>query len=369
MKLVGQPFQINRLQLKNRFLRSATMEYLADLEGLVTDDLLKLYYDLARGGSGLIVTGCAAVEADGRAWAHQLGVWDDRSLPGLRRLAAVIRTYGDGCKSAVQLAHQGSSKTGYSYGAAEQGYSLESVSEANLKKTIRRFGEAAARVKEAGFDAVAVHGAHGYLLSEFLSPATNPRRDRWGGSLRNRLRLTLEVYRAIRRRVGDDFPVLWKLNTADYLENGAGPEEYALAAGELARAGVNLIEMSGGLKDQIRLRARLKKEAGDREAYFSSALPFFRKALNGTPLAITGGIRSLETMEYLLTNGADLIGLCRPLICEPDLPRRLLSTPDQRTARCTSCNQCLLRIARQPVKCVEFDPFQEIVKDLGSVNK
>jgi 2,4-dienoyl-CoA reductase-like NADH-dependent reductase (Old Yellow Enzyme family) len=211
---------------------------------------------------------------------------------------------------------------------------------------------------------VAVHGAHGYLLSEFLSPATNPRRDRWGGSLRNRMRLTREVYRAIRRRVGEDFPVLWKLNTADYLENGAGPEEYARIAGELARAGVNLIEMSGGLKDQIRRRARLKKEAGDREAYFGSTLPFFRKALNGTPLAITGGLRSLEAMEDLLTDGADLIGLCRPLICEPDLPRRLLSTPDHRPARCTSCNQCLVRISRQPVKCVAFDPFQEILKDL-----
>jgi 2,4-dienoyl-CoA reductase-like NADH-dependent reductase (Old Yellow Enzyme family) len=122
--------------------------------------------------------------------------------------------------------------------------------------------------------------------------------------------------------------------------------------------------MSGGLKDQIRLRARLKKEAGDREAYFSDALPFFRKALIRTPLAITGGIRSLETMEDLLNNGMDLIGLCRPLICEPDLPLRLLSTPDHRPARCTSCNQCLLRIARQPVKCLEFDPFQKIIQPL-----
>ncbi|MBI5583045.1 MAG: NADH:flavin oxidoreductase [Deltaproteobacteria bacterium] len=345
-------------------LRSATMEYMADLEGQVTDDLLKLYYDLARGGVGLIITGCAAVEEKGRAWAQQLGIWDDRCIEGLRRLAAVIRTYGDGCRSAVQLAHQGSSKTGYSYGAAEQGYSLETVTAGDIQKTIRRFGEAAARVKAAGFDAVAVHGAHGYLLSEFLSPATNPRRDRWGSSLRNRMRLSLEVYRAIRRRVGEDFPILWKLNTADYLENGAGPEEYAAVAGELARAGVNLIEMSGGLQDQIRLRARLKKEAGPREAYFYSAVAPFRRAVGTTPLAITGGIRSLTAMEDLLEAGVDLIGLCRPLLCEPSLPRRLLSSPHPRRARCTSCNQCLLRIARQPVKCVAFDPFQKIVQQL-----
>lgn len=361
---LGRPLRVNTVKLKNRLLRSATMEYMADPDGQVTDELLKLYYDLARGGVGLIVTGCAAVEEKGRAWARQLGIWDDRFAEGLRRLAAVIRTYGDGCKSAVQLAHQGSSKTGYSYGATEQGYSLETVTEAELKKTIRAFGEAAARVREAGFDAVAVHGAHGYLLSEFLSPATNPRPDRWGGSLRNRMRISLEVCRAIRRRVGEDFPILWKLNTADYLENGAGPEAYARVAGELAAAGADLIEMSGGLKDQIRLRARLKKEAGPREAYFYKAIGLFRQAVGATPLAITGGARSLPAMESLLEDGVDLIGLCRPLICEPALPRRLLSSSRPHRARCTSCNQCLVRIARQPVRCEAFDPFQKIVKDL-----
>ncbi len=340
------------------------MEYLADIEGRVTDDLLKLYYDLARGGSGLIITGCAAVEEKGRAWAHQLGIWDDLFVEGLRRLAVIIRTHGDGCQSAVQLAHQGSSKTGYSYGAADQGLTLETLTEKDIRQIIRKFGEAAARVKAAGFDAVAVHGAHGYLLSEFLSPATNPRRDRWGGSLRNRLRLTLEVYRAIRHRVGDDFPILWKLNTADFLENGAGPEEYAQVAGELARAGVNLIEMSGGLKDQIHLRARLKREAGSGEAYFFPALAAFRQAAGKTPLAMTGGLRSLPAMENLLQDGVDLIGMCRPLICEPHLPHRLLAGPRPRRARCTSCNLCLLRIARQPVKCLAFDPFQKILKNL-----
>jgi 2,4-dienoyl-CoA reductase-like NADH-dependent reductase (Old Yellow Enzyme family) len=178
------------------------------------------------------------------------------------------------------------------------------------------------------------------------------------------MRLTLEVYRAIRRRVGDDFPILWKLNTADFLENGAGVEEYAQVAGELARAGVNVIELSGGLKDQIRLRSRLGKEAGSREAYFYQAVAPFRRAVGATPLAVTGGLRSLPAMEDLLRNGVDLIGLCRPLICEPALPHRLLSAAHPRRARCISCNQCLLRIARQPLKCVAFDPFQKTLKDL-----
>jgi 2,4-dienoyl-CoA reductase-like NADH-dependent reductase (Old Yellow Enzyme family) len=127
---------------------------------------------------------------------------------------------------------------------------------------------------------------------------------------------------------------------------------------------VNLIELSGGLKDQLRLRAQLKQEAGPREAYFFPALAPFRQAVGKTPLAITGGIRSLSAAERLLEAGADLIGLSRPLICEPNLPQRLLSAPRPRRARCTSCNLCLLRIARQPVKCLAFDPFQKILTAL-----
>jgi 2,4-dienoyl-CoA reductase-like NADH-dependent reductase (Old Yellow Enzyme family) len=219
-------------------------------------------------------------------------------------------------------------------------------------------------VKEAGFDAVAVHGAHGYLLSEFLSPATNDRTDEWGGSFENRVRFSLEVCRAMRDRVGEEFPILWKLNTSDYVPDGADVEEYAEAASQLVQNGVDLIELSGGLKDQMKLRAKLRQEAGIKEAYFREAIPRFKTAINDAPLAITGGIRSMEVMEDLLEQGVDVIGMCRPLICEPDLPKRLLQSPDKRTARCTSCNKCLRRIARQGVKCVEFDRFQEIIKDL-----
>jgi 2,4-dienoyl-CoA reductase-like NADH-dependent reductase (Old Yellow Enzyme family) len=325
---------------------------------------LKLYHDLARGGAGLIVTGCSAVEESGKAWAHQLAIWDDAFIKGFAKLARIIQKYGGGCKAAVQLSHQGTAGYGYSYGALDKGYSLDKVSEPEIRGTIRAFGDAAARVKEAGFDAVAVHGAHGYLLSEFLSPATNKRTDHWGGSLENRLRLSLEVCRAMRDRVGEDFPILWKLNTSDYVAGGADVEEYLEAATQLVQSGVDLIELSGGIKDQMKLRAKLRKAAGIKEAYFWKAVPRFRAAITDVPLAITGGIRSMEVMENLLGTGVDLIGLCRPLICEPDLPKRLLQGPDKRTARCTSCNKCLRRIANQAVKCVEFDSFQEIITDL-----
>lgn len=364
MGILNTPITIHGLTVVNRILRSATMEYMADLDGHMTDDLLKLYYDLARGGAGLIVTGCSAVEESGRAWAHQLGIWNDTFVRGLAKLASLIRRHGGGCLSAVQIFHQGSGGYGYSYGALDKGYSLDLLSESEIRGTIRAFGDAAGRVKEAGFDAVAVHGAHGYLLSEFLSPATNNRRDTWGGSFENRLRFSLEVCRAIRDRVGNDFPILWKLNTSDYVPGGADVDHYAEAASQLVENGVDLIELSGGLKDQVKLRANLRQEAGIKEAYFREAIPCFRAAINDAPLAITGGIRSMEVMEDLLELGVDLIGMCRPLVSEPDLPKRLLQTSDKRPARCTSCNKCLRRIARQGVKCVEFDRFREIINDL-----
>jgi 2,4-dienoyl-CoA reductase-like NADH-dependent reductase (Old Yellow Enzyme family) len=216
----------------------------------------------------------------------------------------------------------------------------------------------------AGFDGIAIHAGHGYLISQFLSPAINKRTDRWGGMLQNRMRFALEVCRKIRERVGKGVPLLWKMNCADFQADGQGIEAYAEIAGTLVTEGVDLIELSGGLRDQIRLRAELKQKAGPQEAYFREAIVPFKNVMGNKALAITGGIRTREVMEELLVQGVDFIGLSRPLICEPDLPRRLLYTPDQRRSKCTSCNRCLTIIAKQSLKCVEFDELQTIIKSL-----
>lgn len=363
MTLLGTPCRINNMEIKNRFLRSATVESMADIDGHVTDALAKLYYDLAVGGAGLLTTGATAVEPAGKAFVHQMCVYDDGFIPGLKKLANVVHRYGAGCKCAVQIFHQGTAGYGFSYGAMDRGYSLNDVPEEDILTTIKAFGAAARRIKEAGFDAVAVHGAHGYLISEFLCPATNNRSDKWGGSLENRMRFTLAVYNSIREQVGGDFPVLWKLNTADYIDGGNGIKEYAQVARKLALQGVDLIEMSGGIQAQAKLRAKLRKEADEKEAYFAWAVDAMREAVAGsnTALAVTGGIRSLTVMEELLKRGVDLVGVCRPLICEPDFPGRLLNSPDKRQSKCTSCNKCLPHIARQPLKCVEHDPFRSVL--------
>ena len=351
--MVQTPYTIRNMTVKNRILRSATMENMADDRGFVTDDLVNLYSNLASGGTGLIVTGAAAIEQKARVWSHQTAVWDDRHINGLAQIAEVIQHHGSKC--AIQLHHGGMSGFGYSYGSRDSPYSINDAPESDIKNTIDAFGSAARRVQNAGFDAVAVHAAHGYLISQFLSPLTNNRTDKWGGNPANRMRFALGACRSIRTKVGPDFPLLWKMNCADYCSGGSDIDEYAQIAKTLVKAGVDLIEVSGGVKEQIQLRSKLKKQAGDQEAYFKDAIKPFRNAIGDKALSITGGIRSLNIMQGLIDEGVDILGICRPLISEPDFPNKIFDPSKKKTARCTSCNKCLLRIADQPLKCVEFD--------------
>ncbi len=353
---LSAPFIIKTMETKNRVLRSATMENMADGEGYVTDDHYRLYFELAQGGAGLLITGAAAVQKSGRVWSGQIGIWDDCHVSGLSRIPAIVHRFGDGAKCAIQLHHGGAAGYGYSYGVGETNYSFNDATDAQIQKTIDAFGRAANRAISAGFDAIAVHGAHGYLISQFLSPLTNNRKDTWGGNLARRLRFALAVVDAIKKAAGDDTPLLWKLNCDDFVEGGMGMEAYAEAAAALCDAGVDMIEVSGGMKDQIKLRTRLMKDVGEQEAYFHNAIEPFRKAVGKKALAVTGGIRSARVMENILDRGVDYVGMCRPLISEPGLPNRLMYTSGRRDSRCTSCNKCLIRIATQPLKCVAFDP-------------
>lgn len=354
MLKVDEPITLKNLTIPNRILRSATMENMADEKGFVTEELVRLYSALAQGGAGLIVTGASAVEPRGRVWKHQLSLWNDKFINALEKISEAIHKNGNG-RCAIQLHHGGAAGFGYSYGAGNGGFEINSASSSEINETIENFGKAAARVLAAGFDAVAVHGAHGYLLSQFLSPAVNQRTDQWGGSLENRMRFAIEVCHAIRSEVGADMPLLWKINCSDYCDGGQDIVEYAQVAGALVKAGVDLIEVSGGIKEQIKLRGALKKQAGEQEAYFRRAIQPFRDAIGDKTLVITGGIRSRKVIEELLDGGVDMVGICRPLISEPDFANKISMLDNYKTARCISCNKCLLRIATQPLKCVEFN--------------
>ena len=330
------------------------MENMADAEGFVTQELIDLYRDLSLGQAGLIITGAAAVDRSGRLWPRQISVWDDKFIDGLKKVAEAIHQGDKTCKCAVQLHHSGMPGYGYSYGISQTPFALNEATDQEICAIVIAFGAAALRVKSAGFDAVAVHAAHGYLVSQFLSPATNMRTDRWGGSPEKRMRFALEVCRAIKEKTDGGTPLLWKMNCADFQPGGQGLKEYAAMAKKFVDEGVDLIELSGGLKDQIHLRGDLKEQAGAREVYFRTAIQPFRNAIGDKTLAVTGGIRSGAIMEELLHQGADLIGLSRPLIIEPDLPNQLFqSTHAQIQSKCTSCNLCLLRIADKPLRCLQ----------------
>ncbi|GBC63171.1 NADH:flavin oxidoreductase [Desulfonema ishimotonii] len=339
--------QISGMTLANRFVRSATWEGMAADDGAVTPGLTDTMTDLARGGVGLIITGHAFVRPEGQAGPWQLGVYKDELVGGLREMSAAVHDCGG--KIVMQLAHAGhfaaEKLTGQPPMVASDSEGLaqsprREMTTDDIRALVTAFGTAARRAKAAGFDGVQIHSAHGYLLSQFLSPAFNRRQDEYGGHIRNRARIHLEVLRAIRKAVGDDFPVMIKMNCRDFAEGGLTLEDSLAAARMLAAAGLDAIELSGGLLTGGRLSpSRMGIKSPDREAYFREEARAFKAEIS-IPLILVGGMRSFEVAGQMVEEGrADYISMCRPLIREPDLIRRWKSG-DRRRAECISDNQC-----------------------------
>jgi 2,4-dienoyl-CoA reductase-like NADH-dependent reductase (Old Yellow Enzyme family) len=333
-------FEFSGLRLGNRMVRSATCEKLADEDGHVTDNLVELYGTLAQGGCGLIITGAAFVHPTGRYVPRMLSVHSDMYADGLRRLAEEVHRH-DGLV-ALQLAHGGWHCPPLLFGDEEPlapsavynrytKATSRAMTDAEIWKIIDAFSSAAWRAREAGFDAVQIHAAHGLLASSFLSSHLNRRDDYWGGDEERRFHFAEEVFGEVRRSVGGDYPVLVKLNVDDLVEDGMKQEESLRVAKRLEYMGMDCVEISGGLK-----------EAGgggpDEDAYFRKAGALFKRGLN-IPVILTGGMRSSAVMrDVLASRQADLVGLSRPLIREPDLPN--LMKEGKEKADCVSCNRC-----------------------------
>jgi 2,4-dienoyl-CoA reductase-like NADH-dependent reductase (Old Yellow Enzyme family) len=343
--------QIGGLELKNRLVRSATYDGGADRNGHVTEWQRDLYAALARGGAGLVVTGLFSVHPSGRLAGRQNIISDDAAVDGLRALAATVHCHGG--KIAVQIAHGGRECHAYQAyrGRTAVAPSLlegdgyphphRALTEEEIEAIVESFGAAAGRVREAGCDAVQLHGAHAYLVSQFLSPAANRRNDRWGGSLAARGHFLGAVYRAMRRRVGDDFPVMIKLGVADGIAGGLTFEEGRVLAEICMTLGFDAVEVSQGLRgrsyEETEFRTGIK--APEEEAYFRSWAAEIRKRAT-VPVIMVGGLRRMAVIREALEAGdADLAALSRPLICEPDLIERW-RRGDQAPSRCISCNHC-----------------------------
>lgn len=360
MTKLFEPFTLAGLALENRIVRSATFEKMADENGFVTGRLMRLYEELARGGSALIITGNALVHPSGRTVRRMLCIHTDSYIGGLRSLSDAVHAAGG--IIAVQLSHGGRQCSPLMLGGAEP-MAPSAVFDPSTKTTPRAmtdseiwgmteaFGEAAWRARTSGFDALQLHAAHGYLLSSFLSPHTNRRDDYWGGDEVRRFHFVEEVYNAVRGAVGGGFPVLLKMNCEDLVPGGIAPQESVRQAGRLQALGLDAVEISAGMRESETpiIRPDILRPSG--EAYLREAGRLFKEAL-AIPVVLTGGMRSRAVMDDVLARGeADLIGMSRPLIREPDLPIRILEGKDK--ADCISCNRCT-RFARIPyVKCMQ----------------
>ncbi len=338
---------IKTMTLPNRFVRSATWEGMAREDGYVTERLVKLMSDLARGGVGLIISGHAYVEKRGQAGPWQLGVYDDFLIPGLRTMTDAV--HGEGGKIALQLAHSGYFARKHITGQEPIAPSSlkgvgknprHAMSKEDISQVVRAFGQAAGRAKEAGFDAVQIHAAHGYLLSQFLSPFYNHRDDEYGGAVENRARIILEILSSIRKIVGPDYPVLIKMNCADFIDNGLVLEDSLKVAVLLEENGIDAIEVSGGVLTGGKLGpSRMGIKGAEYEAYFRNEARAFKGRIR-IPVILVGGIRSCQVAKALLDNGtADYFSMSRPLIREPHLINRW-KAGDLRAAECISDNQC-----------------------------
>jgi 2,4-dienoyl-CoA reductase-like NADH-dependent reductase (Old Yellow Enzyme family) len=341
--VLSQPLTLpNGAVIKNRLFKSAMSETLGTSGGAATPELARLYQAWADGGIGLCVTGNVMIDRGARGEPGNVVIEDPQHLAALKAWARAATRNGTQCW--VQLNHPGRQ--------APRGLNRETVApsavpfrdemqaffatpraltRAEVRALINRFGKAARIVKKAGFSGVQIHGAHGYLVSQFLSPLSNQRTDDWGGTPEKRRRFVLAVYQAMRKAVGPDFPIGIKLNSADFQRGGFTEEESLDTLRALAAAGIDLIEISGGTYEAPAMtgvktsQAPAKASTRAREAYFLAFAEKARAAVD-TPLVVTGGFRTARAMAQAIESGAvDMVGLARILAIEPDAPQRLLA--------------------------------------------
>jgi len=349
--------KIGTLSLPNRLVRSATAERMADADGRPTPQLLSLYQGLASGGVGLIITGHMYVHPSGKASPEMTGIHSDELIPALAELTAAVHCKGG--HIVAQLNHGGmqcspEAVTGTLAPSAIAAPFLRQpareITVSEINDLIQAFSQAARRAREAGFDGVQIHGAHGYLISQFLSPFSNHRSDEWGGELQARTRFLRAVCQAIREQVGPRYPVLIKLGVRDGIAGGLTAEEGLSVVAELESMGLDAVEVSGGIGGVRNLNVRPNIRAGVDEAYFRPLAHQARKVTR-LPILLVGGLRSRRMMEDVLASGdADFVSLSRPLLCEPDLPKRMLLDLQEQSS-CISANRCWVDRQGEGIAC------------------
>jgi len=376
MARLDTPLTINSMRLRNRLVLPPITSDYATTEGEVTPELIGFYRQRAR-HVGMVIVEAATVRADGRITVRSLGLWHDGQLPGMAELAKSIKS--EGAAAVVQLGHAGAGAVPVNGGIrgaspsgirCKPGIEASAISEAQIAEITADFVAAAVMAKKAGFDGVEVHGAHLYLLSQFISPLTNLRTDRYGGDMAGRAAFPLEVVRSIREQTGPGFGILFRINSVELIDGGMSVEEGMLLARLLERVGVDAIHASivaqGGWKEDgaerfLQSSSRLPKERpfGANVAYAARI-----KSAVTVPVIAVGKLADSGVAEKALANeSADLIAVGRQMIADPDTAGKMLSGRDGEIIRCTECSSCFVCIGKgQPVVCsVNSNPTGEPV--------
>jgi len=368
---VFRPGKIGTVAIKNRLIRAATGDRSNNEKGEVTEYTINTYRNQAKGGVGAIITGHVAPLPKGYPNPTMTRFHDDAFIPGVRKIARAVHEHRNDCRVFLQLGHAGrqirspsdqepvAPSPNINKNIRAMGEILKDprpLRPEEIEEIIEGFSEAVRRARDAEFDGVELHAAHGWLLSSFLSPHTNRREDEYGGSTENRVRIVKEIYERGRKKAGDDFPILIKINTEDSIPGGVDIPEAARIGERLYKIGFDAVETSGGMWEALSRpeeelgwkpvtlpEARIDIQAEEKQFY---NLPGAREIKKRTdvPLILIGGVRSVRRIEEILTNGwADFFSMCRPFIREPDLPDRWLRGEGPEHATCISCNKCIHR--------------------------
>lgn len=382
---IFSPGRIGKLKLKNRIVRSAAFEGGGAPTGEVNEDMIRIHRAYAEGGVALTITGYMAVMEYGKKATH-VCAWDDRFIPGLKKLADAVHAGGANCKIAAEIGHDGTSVPNRRGGKVDEALLIsptgakwparigpsginwkgekegQVMTESEIKRFCEDMGHAARRLKEAGFDAVEIHGAHHYLINTFLSPFTNRRTDGYGGSLKNRVRIVAEMVHRMREHVGRDFPIIIKLNCDDGPSDNGTPGEtdihsFPALVREVVRAGVDAIDVSGGERPGDPLRMEIS-DPKDQSFYrrYAEAIDV------DVPIILGCGNRDVELLEKIINTGrVDFFCFARPMVRDPDLAKRWLEGRGGAASECTNSNLCFreLFVTGGPVRCVVLAEIQK----------
>ncbi len=364
MNKLEDQFRIKEMIVRNRLVLPPLTTNYGSEKGYITPEILRFYRARSK-KMGIVIVEATAVSPEGRIIPGGIGLWEDDQIQGMAELAQTIKT--EGARALIQINHAGAKAWPFetidywiapSDIACRPGIVAKPASINKIKRVIQAFVDAAVRAKKAGFDGVEIHGAHLYLLSQFLSPLTNLRTDQYGGRIEGRAALPIEITSAVRESVGPDYPIFFRLNVLENLEGGMTPDEAVVIGKLLAEVGVNVLDLSmvvqGTWKDDEGRKTLITTSAYAKDETPGGVVDLAAKFRSecGLPVIAVGRLGSKSAVQQALGAGADLVAIGRQMICDPDTAEKILSGRDDQILECEACQACFACLGKgKPIQC------------------